>query len=117
MDKQRKNAIIEVDYEEIGKRIKQRRKGMGITQSELAEMVGVTSYHISHVENAVAFPSLELIMNISFKLNTTPDYLLLGALKTTNASLTIIEALKLCSEDDLKIISDIISAFIKQRKE
>lgn len=117
MDIERKNAIIEIDYEEIGKRIKHRRKSLGITQNELAQMVGVTSYHISHVENANALPSLELIINISFRLNTTPDYLILGARRTTNATLAIIETLKLCSEDDLKIISDIISAFVKNRKD
>lgn len=116
MDNQRKNTIIEIDYEEIGKRIRQRRKSMNISQTELAETLDVSKYHISHIECGKSSPSLELIVKLSFRLNTTPDYLLLGTIKASNAPLSIVDSLKLCSEEDLKIISDIIYAFLKNRK-
>lgn len=39
-----------IDYQEIGNNIKICRIRCNLKQAELAEMVGVTSQHISHVE-------------------------------------------------------------------
>ena len=41
--------------------IKEARTSAGLTQVELAETVGVTSTHISHLENGHSDPSLNLL--------------------------------------------------------
>ncbi len=43
----------------------QARESAGLTQRELAEQVGVTVTHISHLENGHAQPSLRLLENIA----------------------------------------------------
>lgn len=51
-----------IDYQEIGNNIKICRIRCNLKQAELAEMVGVTSQHISHVERCQTKPSLTLLM-------------------------------------------------------
>lgn len=50
-----------IDYQEIGNNIKICRIRCNLKQAELAEMVGVTSQHISHVERCQTKPSLTLM--------------------------------------------------------
>lgn len=40
-----------MDYISVGKRIKNARKQIGYTQAELAEHLGCSIQHISHIEN------------------------------------------------------------------
>lgn len=51
-----------IDYQEIGNNIKICRIRCNLKQAELAEMVGVTSQHISHVERCQTKPSLTLLV-------------------------------------------------------
>lgn len=39
-----------MDYKLLGKRIRAARLAAGMSQEQLAEMVGLTSQHISHTE-------------------------------------------------------------------
>lgn len=57
-----------IDYQEIGNNIKICRIRCNLKQAELAEMVGVTSQHISHVERCQTKPSLTLLVDISTAL-------------------------------------------------
>ena len=54
-----------MDYMEIGRNIKFARMRRELKQNELAEIVNVTSEHISHVECATSRPSLELLVAIA----------------------------------------------------
>jgi len=59
-----------IDYQEIGNNIKICRIRCNLKQAELAEMVGVTSQHISHVERCQTKPSLTLLVDISTVLGS-----------------------------------------------
>lgn len=67
-----------VNYKRIGKRIQQIRKMKMLSQSDLAEMVGMSSSYISHIETAIKKASLESIVHISNALGVTVDQLLNG---------------------------------------
>lgn len=60
-----------IDYQEIGNNIKICRIRCNLKQAELAEMVGVTSQHISHVERCQTKPSLTLLVDISTALRAS----------------------------------------------
>lgn len=49
----------------IAKRIKQLRKSRGLTQAELAEMIGRDTKHISKLEIAGSYPSIETLDRIA----------------------------------------------------
>ncbi len=55
--------------------LKSRREAMGITQGELAKMVGVRRETIVHLENGRYNPSLKLAMDIAKILGTTVEEL------------------------------------------
>lgn len=113
MDKTNTKYIIKIDHKEIGSRIQSRRKKMGIKQKDLAESVGITASYLSNIERGVSAASLDLIVILSFKLKVTPDFLILGVLRSSNISVNIMEGLKLCSDRDLKVISDLVMSLIR----
>lgn len=66
-----------LDFEEIGHNLRNSRKRRHLRQAELADMVGVTEQHISHIECAKTKLSLSLIVRISEALDVS-IYDLLG---------------------------------------
>ena len=52
-----------LDYSLIGKRIKQRRKRLDLTQEEVAERIDISNQHMSNIERAKSIPSTEVIMS------------------------------------------------------
>lgn len=50
-----------MDYKELGNRVREARTIYGITQSNLAERVGCSVQHISHIETGHTKASLPLL--------------------------------------------------------
>ena len=65
-----------MDYKLLGQRIRAARISAGLSQEQLAEMVGLTSQHISHTEVASTKISLPALVKISNALHTSVDKLL-----------------------------------------
>mgnify|MGYP002519660890 CR=1 FL=1 len=62
---------------EIGERIRQKRKQLGITQDALAQMAGYTSRSsINKIEKGLVDLPRSKIVEIAEALNTTPAYLM-----------------------------------------
>lgn len=57
----------------IGKRIKECREKMGLTQEQLAEKLGVSPVYISTVERGITFPRCERLINILNTLHAPAD--------------------------------------------
>ena len=53
----------------LGARVKELRKGKGITQDQLAERVGLATRYISMIEVGRSSPSLETVENIARALD------------------------------------------------
>jgi len=63
-------------YNMVGKRIRQLRKEKGVTQSELANYLGLTPKMISFYELENRYPPHDIILKISDYFNVSTDYLL-----------------------------------------
>ena len=72
---------MELDYSQIGKRIAQRRKEMGLKQVEVCERAGINDKYLSCIERATSIPSLEVVMKLALALDTTPDTFLAGSVR------------------------------------
>ena len=57
----------------IGKRIKECRERLGLTQEQFAEKVGLTQNYVSSVERGAAFPRCERLIDIINGLQTSAD--------------------------------------------
>ena len=65
------------DYNLIGKRIKERRLDLKLTQETLAEAAGIGIQHMSKIENGNTKLSLPCLIALANALNTTVDYFLM----------------------------------------
>lgn len=67
---------IVLDYYKIGQRIRKSRKAQGLSQEQLAEMVGISLPHMSHIETANTKLSLPVLVDIAAALGVSTDELL-----------------------------------------
>lgn len=104
--------IMTVDYNRIGIRISQRRRELKMKQCSLAEKTNLSNNHISNIENGHSVPSLETLAKICEVLDVTPDFLLLGNIKTNDVPKNIYDNLLLCNEKSLKMVSQILEVIL-----
>ncbi len=57
----------------IGKRIKERREALGMTQEQFAEKAGLTTNYISTIERGASFPRYDKLITILNALETSAD--------------------------------------------
>ena len=69
---------MELHYNAIGTRIAQRRKQLGLKQSEVEEAADIGFKYLSNIERGISIPSTEVIMRLALALDTTPDEFLVG---------------------------------------
>lgn len=105
-----------IDFSSLGKRIAQRRRDLGYKQNELAEKADLSNNYLSNIENGHSIPSLTTFAAICVQLNTTPDMFLLGTIKTNDIPQSVIDNLRLCNDQSLELIEDIIQCILKQQK-
>lgn len=60
----------EINYQKLGLKIKELRINRGLTQDNLADIVGVNTSHISNIENNHTKVSLNVLLAITNALNT-----------------------------------------------
>lgn len=76
-----------MDYKLLGQRIRTARMDAGLSQEQLAEMVGLTSQHISHTEVASTKISLPALVKIANALHTSVDKLLFDSVQESKTHL------------------------------
>ncbi len=108
---------------ELAERIKDLRKKNGLSQGELAQKIGVSSAHLSRLENGRYLPSVEVLKNLADTLNVSTDSLIygkeenLGEIKIQDVSLA--ERIRLLNHLDKKdrdIVVYIIDSFLAKKK-
>ena len=101
-----------MDYYAIGQRIRRIRKARGLSQEKLAEQVGISTTHMSHIETANTKMSLSTFAEIALTLEVQTDELLYdSSLKGRHTSIAhITEILDDCNSIQVRIIEDIVKA-------
>lgn len=110
---------VKMDYQKIGRRIRELRLQQGYTQEALAEAVNLSPPYISHIERATKKASLETIFRIAATLNVTLDYLLTGT-QSVGGTAFLPELgmlLKDCLPYEKQIIVDVAEATKKSLRE
>ncbi len=69
-----------MDYIELGKRIRQQRRSLELTQDALAHEVGVTAAYIGHIERGTKHCTVDTLVDICNALRVTPNLLLQDSL-------------------------------------
>lgn len=103
----------------IGKRIKQCRERLGLTQEQFAEKTGLTTNYISTVERGASFPRCEKLILIMNALEVSSDAIFCDVLThTTNYQATALsKELVALSPEAQKRILQMVELMVKQEKE
>ena len=102
----------DIDYAQIGIRIKKYRQKAHLTQEMLADKIDAATSTIAHAESGTSKPSLPLLMKVANALNVTLDQLVCDNLPIADMYLDkdIADLLNDCSKTEKRIIRDIIVA-------
>ena len=99
------------NLKEIGKRICGRRKSMGYTQEQLAEMMDVSIQMISNLERGNKSIKIENLIKLSKILQVSTDYILMGSYADSDGA-RLSEKLNSLSQRDYKIITSLVDMCI-----
>lgn len=101
-----------MDYYIIGQRIRKFRKAHSFSQEELAEKVGISTTHMSHIETGNTKLSLAVLVKTALALEVGTDDILFdqGTINRSNLTDQIMEVLDACTPQELIIMYDIIKA-------
>lgn len=101
-----------IDYNDIGSRIRAVRTEKEMTQERLAELVGVGTTHISHIETGNTVPSLKALIGIINALKCSADELLCIEIEKAKPlhDAWLSEELSDCSDVERRILADTLRA-------
>lgn len=101
-----------MDYYAIGQRIRKIRKAQNLSQDELAEKVGISTTHMSHIETGNTKLSLPVFVNLASALDVRTDELLYDERPSDRSAAVeaINQMLESCSTQQVKILEDIIKS-------
>jgi transcriptional regulator with XRE-family HTH domain len=108
---------------DLGNRIQQLRKEKGLSQTDLAKLIGVSYAQLSRYEIKGAQPPAEVLNKLADALDTSVDFLINGnTTEKAQSTLKDAELLKQFKEvdqlpeDDKKTILKVIAAYIRDFK-
>ena len=89
-----------------------KRKAHGISQEDLAEKIGISITHMSHIETDNTKLSLPVFVSVADALNCRIDELLHESASTDKSASaeSILQVMERCTPQQLRVIEDIIIA-------
>ncbi len=100
-----------VNYCKIGEKIRKYRKAKGLSQELLAEKVGISVTHMSHIETGNTKLGLPVLVALSIVLEVQVDDLLFDQIKGRQIAIQELDSLlSSCTDSQIRIILDIIKA-------
>jgi len=101
---------MQIDYLDIGSRIRAERTKQNLSQEKLAEMVGVGTTHISHIETGNTKASIKTFVAIINALNISADELLRNHIIKAKHVLDgeLADLVNDCNDDEARIIADTV---------
>ena len=98
-----------MDYYKIGQQIRKYRKAHRMSQEQLAEIVGISVTHMSHIETGNTKLSLQVFTNIAKALQISTDNLLSQTPPIRKEQYTeLLSVMDTCTPQQLQIITDMV---------
>lgn len=103
---------VKLFLDEVGKRVMERRKNLGLTQEALGEMSGLTTQFVSYAESGKRAMRPENLMRMAAALGVSTDYLLTGDIIDKD-KLLLSEKLGKLTAEEVRIVESIIDECIR----
>lgn len=97
-----------INFKAIGQRIKTQRKIHSLTQEKLAEMLDISTEHLSRIETGSYRPSLVLLEKTSAIFNIGEEELLFGTKNDLEVNKQLLSKIEDLTEDKKQALSLII---------
>lgn len=99
---------------EVGMRIAVRRKAKGLTQAQVAEIMGVEKETVSRMENGVISPTLPRLQQIAEILECSPgDLFRTGPANAADHARSIVEMIQDLPENERLLVVNFVSEVVK----
>ena len=102
---------VELYLKEMGERIMQRRKKLGLTQEALADLSELTTQFVSYAESGKRGMRPENLMKVAAALGVSTDYLLTGDIIDKD-KLLLSDKLDKLTPQQVRIVENIIDECI-----
>ena len=102
----------ELNYIEIGSRIRKNREDMFITREQLAEMLDVSVKFVSDIETGAKGMSLKTLNKLSDCLLMSADNILYG-IEPNDSAAELFRLLNKCPDDKLIYAAELLKVFIR----
>jgi transcriptional regulator with XRE-family HTH domain len=102
--------MYNIDYKELGKRIRSERRKQDLTQEELAEMADISASFMGHIERGGRTLSIETLAKLANVLNVSIEYIICGEFNYQPNTLPaeILDALNQMSSNQRKVFLNIM---------
>ena len=97
-----------INYKNIGIKLKQARKNMGLSQEELAYRCNLTREYISYIENGRKKPSLEVFLILSKNLMISVENFIADKHQNNMYDLRLINIIKNSKDEEKELYLKII---------
>lgn len=106
-----------MNYIDLGRRIREERQKLNLTQEKLSEAINVSTTYIGQIERGERCPTLDTLIRISNSLGVSIDYLLQESVtpSSTNLMNLWLQLTRDLSDNDMKMIIELINV-IKNHK-
>ena len=102
--------MYNIDYLELGKRIRSERRRQDLTQEKLAEIADISDSFLGHIERGGRTLSIETLAKLANALNLSIEYIVCGEFNYQPDMLPaeILEALNRISSSQRKVFLNIM---------
>lgn len=101
-----------MNYYEIGQRIRKYRKASNLSQEQLAEKVGISVTHMSHIETGNTKLSLPVLVDIANTLSVRIDAIIYEIPQSNKTTIKqeLSDIIDSCSVNKLNVIIDVVKS-------
>lgn len=110
MDKQ----ILRFIQMSLPKRFAQLRKEQGLTQQQMAEIIGIHLTQVKRYESGQAQPSIEILKKIALAFHTTTDWLVFeeGERDLPDSLKLQFEAINQLPEEEIQVVKSLLDGML-----
>lgn len=76
-----------MDYKRLGKRIREERKKLNLTQAELAEAIDISDTYMGAIERGERSLTLDTLVRLVNRLGVTVDYMLADSVSDNDSNI------------------------------
>lgn len=106
-----------MNYIDLGRRIREERQKLNLTQEKLSESINVSTTYIGQIERGERCPTLDTLIRISNSLGVSIDYLLQESVTPSSTVLMNlwVQLTRDLSDNEMKMIIELVNVIKNHR--